>query len=88
MSAVVSAQVIAQATRASGVIVQLEPRSFVEVLHRSENPLVVTAVHSFFGRSFQYLTSHKGLAFYTKSPEPLSLPSRADVVKAKSIWVP
>ncbi|MCA1613150.1 MAG: hypothetical protein LC800_03130 [Acidobacteria bacterium] len=31
---------------------------------------------------------YKGLAFYTKSNAPLALPVGAEVMTAKSIWVP
>ena len=46
------------------------------------------ATEWFFGTSYQYLTSYKGLAFYTKSPAPLDLPSDTELVQAKSISVP
>ena len=36
----------------------------------------------------KYLTSYKGLAFFTKSPSPLVLPPRAEVVSAKAISIP
>jgi hypothetical protein len=32
--------------------------------------------------------SYKGLAFFTKSANPLALPSGADVVSAGRIWFP
>ncbi len=38
--------------------------------------------------SYQYLVGYKGLAFFTKSPEPLPLPPRTEAVLAKSIWIP
>jgi hypothetical protein len=31
---------------------------------------------------------YKGLAFYTKSTEPLQLPATAEVIAARSIWTP
>jgi hypothetical protein len=30
----------------------------------------------------------RGLVFYTKTPMPLSLPSRAELVTARKIWIP
>ncbi len=36
----------------------------------------------------QYLLSYKGLAFFTKTPEPLDLPGAAEVIAAQSIWIP
>ncbi len=38
--------------------------------------------------AYQYLVGYKGLAFYTRSADPLQLPPSAQVVAAKSIWIP
>jgi len=82
------AAAIAQAIKASGVIVRLEPSEFLKILGRQDEPLVVQAHGGFFRPSWQYLTSYKGLAFFTKSTEQLLLPGRAQVVSAASIWIP
>ena len=37
------------------------------------------------GSTYQYLTSYKGLTFYTKSSAPLNLTWGTEVVLAKSI---
>lgn len=83
-----AAAAIAQATKASGVIVRVEPDDFLGILRRQPNALVVQATGGFFTTSYQYLTSYKGLAFFTKSPVPLDLPSGTEVVQAGRIWVP
>jgi len=85
-----AAAAIANAIKASGVIVRVEREDFMAILHRSENPLVVVAgkPKNFWGGGFKYLTSYRGLAFFNKSNEPLNLPGEAEVVHAKSIWVP
>jgi hypothetical protein len=41
-----------------------------------------------FRTSYLYLTSYKGLAFFTKSPEPLILPGGSEVIQAQKIWIP
>lgn len=82
------AYVIANAIKASGAIVRVEPEHFGAVLRRSEQPLVVTATSGLFRRKHLYLTSYKGLAFFTKSPLPLSLPSEVELVTANKIWIP
>jgi hypothetical protein len=87
-AAAAAAAAIARATKASGAIVNMEADGFQAILARSERPLVVVASGGFFSRSFSYLTPYKGLIFYTKSSTELMLPSRAEVVAAKSIWVP
>ena len=50
--------------------------------------VVVMARRSFFGERFQYLTSYKGLILYTKTNGPLALSGRAEIIAARSIWVP
>ena len=50
--------------------------------------LVVHATGGIFSTSYRYLTSYKGLAFYTKAREPLELPTSTELVQAKAIWVP
>jgi hypothetical protein len=77
-----------QAVKASGTIVRLEPGEFLKLVNKSESPLVITAPGGFFRSHIKYLTSYKGLAFYTQSPTPLSLPYKAEVVAARTIWMP
>jgi hypothetical protein len=79
---------IARAVRASGVVVHLEPDQFTTVLDRATAPVVVTAPVGLLGRKVCYLTSYKGLAFYTKANVPLWLPADVEVVTARRIWVP
>ena len=86
--AAAAAAAIAQATKASGVIVRVEPGEFVRILGRQDAPLVVHAQGGFLSTNHQYLTSYKGLAFFTKSPEMLDLPARAELVQAGKIWIP
>ena len=83
-----AAAAIANAIKASGVLVRVTPEDFAAILRRTERPLVVTSQGGFFSTSYKYLTSYKGLAFYTKSPQPLVLPAGAEVVNAKGISIP
>ena len=83
-----AAAAIAKAIKASGVIVHVEPDDFVGILKRQPGALVVHATGGFFSTNYQYLTSYKGLAFFTKAPAPLDLPPGTEVVQAKKIWVP
>ena len=82
------AAAIAQAIKASGVLVRVEPDQFRRILERQDEPLVVQAPAGFLQRGWRYLTSFKGLAFVTKSPEPIPLSGRALVVEAGAIWTP
>jgi hypothetical protein len=86
--AAAAAAAVAQAIKASGVLISMEPRDFMTLLDRIEEPLVVTAMGGVFNKNYQYLVGHKGLAFYTKSPEKLPLPPAAELLTAKRIWIP
>jgi hypothetical protein len=83
-----AAAVIAQAIKASGAIVRMSPQDFLQIVERSEEPLVVSAQGGFFSTKHEYLTGYRGLAFYAKSSEPLALPEYAEVVVANKIWIP
>ena len=87
-AAAAAAAAIAEAIKASGAIVRVEPAEFLKIVGRTESPLVVTAEGGFIGTNYQYLTSYKGLAFFTKSPEPLNLPSDAEQIVSGKIWIP
>ena len=86
--AAVIAQMIANAVKASGTVVRIEPAEFEKVLKRVENPLVVYAEGGMISTNHQYLVSYKGLAFYTKADDPIDLPRNAEVVVAEKIWIP
>ena len=86
--AAAAAAAIAQAIKASGAIVRVEPEEFLKVISKQESPLVVTAEGGFIGTTYQYLSSYKGLAFFTKSPEPLNLPGDAELIVSRKIWIP
>jgi hypothetical protein len=87
-AAAAAAAAIAQAVKASGAIVRMEPEEFSKLLLKQQSPLVVHAVGGLLSSNYQYLFGHKGLVFFTKSSEPLSLPPQAEVVLARSIWIP
>lgn len=83
-----AAAAIAQATKASGVIVRVNSDDFLQIVNRNSEPLVVEATGGFFRTVFMYLTSYRGLAFFAKSDIPLSLPVHCEVVQANKIWIP
>ena len=83
-----AAAAVAQAIKASGAIVNMEPDDFMSIVNRCEKPLVVMASGGLLDRSFRYLVSYKGLIFHTKSKTGLMLSGRTEVVHAKSIWIP
>jgi hypothetical protein len=83
-----AAAAIINAVKASGVICRVEPEEFVNVIRRVDKPLVVCAEGGLFSKNYQYLTSYKGLAFFTKSPAPIQFASGAEIVQARKIWMP
>ena len=85
-------QMVLNAVRSWGPIVKIESSGFIEILKNSmeiePNPLVVTAIGGWFSTVHSYLTSYKGLYFYTTSSTPLALPSQAEIIEVDKIWVP
>ena len=83
-----AAQAIANAVKASGAIVSMKAEEFQSILSKSERPLVVCAKGGLFQKKYRYLTSYRGLFFYTGSDSPLDLPSDSEVVFAEKISIP
>jgi hypothetical protein len=82
------AAAIANAIKASGVVVRVDPENFARILGRVEKPLVIYSKGGLFSTKHQYLISYKGFAFYTKTANEIFLPSSVEVVSARSIWIP
>ncbi len=78
----------ANAIKASGAVIRVEPADFEAILRKIDAPLVVQAEGGVFSRKYHYLTSYKGLIFYTRSPTPLPLPSKVELIAARKIWIP
>ncbi len=83
-----AAAAIANAIKASGTIVKVEPEDFRTIINRQQEPLVVIAEGGFFNSKYKYLTSYRGLAFYAQTSDAVELPSRCEVIKAGKIWMP
>jgi hypothetical protein len=86
--AAAAAAAIAQATKASGVIVRIGPDDFLKIVDENDEPLVVHATGGFFSVKHLYLTSYRGLAFFAQSAAPLSLPEHCQLIEAQKIWIP
>lgn len=78
----------ANAIKASGAIISVDSTDFMTILQKIDNPLVVYSESKFISTSYRYLTSYKGLIFYTKSGTPLMLRPSAEIIQAKKIWIP
>jgi len=87
-AAAAAGAVIAQAIKASGAIVEVEPEDFRSLLEKEEKPLVVVSQGGTFKKVYQYLAGCRGLIFYTRSSEILQFRGGTQVVQAKKIWIP
>jgi len=83
-----AANAVANAIKASGVLVKVAPNDFQTILRKVENPLVVYAKTGLLSTKHLYLISYKGFAFFTKSIEPILLPPEVETIVAAKIWTP
>lgn len=83
-----AAAAIAQAMKATGAIVRLEPEEFSKLVNRLETPAVVQGIGGIFSKKYQYLSTYKGLFIFTESKTPVQLPYKTEIIQAKNIWVP
>jgi hypothetical protein len=79
---------IANAIKASGVLVRVSAEDFGRIVTKSEKPLVICSSGGFFSKNYQYLTSYKGFAFFTKTGMPLDLSPKIETIVADKIWIP
>ena len=82
-----AAAAVAQAIKASGAIVRIYPQDFLAILSRNTGGLVVQSHGGILSSKFQYLTSYKGLVFYTESQTMLPLPNGIELIAADKIWI-
>lgn len=87
--AAAAAAAIANAIKASGAIVQIEPADFEGLVERIAAPLVLhQKAGGMFARNHQYATSYRGFVFFTSTPAELYLPEHAELLPVKKIWMP
>ena len=79
---------LANAIKATGALVEVTPNEFLAILQRSENALVVHAPSGVFRTTHKYLTSYKGLVFYTKVSDELVFRGSVELIEAKRINIP
>jgi hypothetical protein len=82
------AAAVAQAIKASGACVRVSPDDFQRLLARAGDVVVIHAVGWAFGTQHKYLFGYKGLVFFTKSREPVFVPSGVETLEAERIWIP
>ncbi|MCK5064875.1 MAG: hypothetical protein KAQ97_06310 [Candidatus Fermentibacteraceae bacterium] len=79
---------MANAVKASGAIIRLEPEEFVKILSRTTEPVIVVAPSGFKKKKTQYVLSWKGFVFHCISTEQMGFPRGAEIIAAKKIWIP
>lgn len=77
----------ADAMKAIGSVVFVEPNQFISILEKSEKPVVVRSPGGFLTKH-KYLTSYKGLVFFTKSSMSLMIPAYVEIIEARKIIIP
>ena len=75
------------ASKAMGSIVTVEPEQFLDIIAKTENPLIVHSPSGLLTKN-KYITSYKGLVFFTKTKDELLIPASAEIVNAKKISIP
>jgi hypothetical protein len=83
-----AAHAIANAIKASGAIVKVEPEEFIKVVSLGDKPLIVHAMGGMLSKHHRYITGYKGLVFFTRSEQPLDIMTRVQLVEARSISIP
>lgn len=73
---------------AAGAVVQVAPSAFSTLLSKTPRPLVVVAQSGYRTITYQYLTGHAGMVFFTESFVPLQLPDGTEVIPAAKIFLP
>ena len=76
------------ATRATGVIVHVDAGDFQALIKRAVEPMILVARGGVFKKHYQYMTTYKGLAFFTRSDRPLEFAGRHEKIMVKKLWIP
>ncbi len=76
---------------AAGGLIRLDADEFQSLLYRVENPLLVYSKQWVLFTSYgphNYLMPYRGINFVTRSTDELILPKGAEVIVAKSTFLP
>lgn len=88
--AAAAAAAIANAIKASGAIVEVDPEVFMAILarERDSRPLVIMAEGGVIKTNYRYLAACQGFIFSTRSADSLMLPGYVDIITTRKIWTP
>jgi hypothetical protein len=79
---------MANSSKVVGPIIVVESDDFMNILRKTDSPLVVHSKSGIFTNVYQYMTAYKGFIFFSKSTTPLQLDHRTEIISAKNIWIP
>ncbi len=80
----------ARAYKSNGALIWIGADEFQNILAKNPEPLVVYFKDEglFKKTAHWYLTSYKGLVFYTGIYEPLQLAESVEIIHAEKFWFP
>lgn len=79
---------VANAQKAQGAIITVDAENFQRVVRMAEAPLVVHGAAGIFSSKHAYVTSYRGLTFYTKVPKPLTFSAGVEMIEADRVSIP
>lgn len=77
-----------QILKMNGVFARITPEDFQNLMSRNEGLMIVASKAGLFKNQYQYLTSYKGLIFYCKGSEKLSVPGKHESIYSESVTLP
>ena len=79
--------IMEEALKAMGSIIVVEPKDFIRIVEKKTDALVVHTPGGILSKN-KYITSYKGLIFFTKTKEELELPANIELMHAKKMVLP
>lgn len=79
-----------QAIKSTGVIVQVSPSTMLEIVAKSDKPLIITSQNKsrLFGTDYLYLSPYRGIYLFVESKEPLEFSEDIELIVASEMWIP
>lgn len=68
-----------------GTGVRVKSEDFLNILSKSQDPLVIFTAEGFFTKIYKYVTTYKGFVFFTESLDRFEFSSDIEVIQAQSI---
>jgi hypothetical protein len=85
--AAAAGHIMEEALKAIGSIIVVEPKDFVRIVEKNTDAIVVHTSGGMLSKN-KYITSYKGLIFFTKTKEELELPANIELMRAKKMMLP